>query len=933
MPSTLYLIDGHALAYRMYFALTAGGSSTRWQTSKGEPTAGTYGFARELLRIIEQEKPDYIAVAFDTGKTFRDQIFSAYKGTRAKMPDDLSPQIKRIRELVDAFNIPRLEMEGFEADDVLGSIARTAAQDELGVKIITGDRDLLQLVNERTTVYLAGDDQNYITDEDVVKKLGVPPHQVVDFKALVGDKSDNIPGVAGIGEKTAIALLQKFGTLDNIYQSLDQVEKRWVTKLAQNREKAFMSRDLAQIKTDLNIKLDLNHAKAGEIDLAALENLFRELEFRSLLKTLERLGGTPAATASAEPLQPGQQMSMFATEPQQQPIMYMLTPGLNIEVKVVDTGEKLDDLVSELSQAKIISFDTETTSTEEMRAEIVGISLAIQEGEGYYIPVGHRAGTNLPLEQVLAALKGPLTDPKIGKIAHNAKYDYIVLAKHGLKVSPLVFDTMLAEFIVDPGSRNLGLKNLAFVKLGEEMTHIEDLIGKGKKQITMAEVAIESAAPYAVADAEVTLRLMPIEEQELKRVNGEKLLYEIDLPLTPVLADMEMAGISLDLPFFQETAVRLEKRLSEIEKQVYEAVGKPFNINSTQQLSDVLFNRLGLEPPDRGNKTASGHFSTSAGVLDLLRGKHTVVDMVLEHRELSKLKSTYVDALQAAINSETGCVHTSYSQIGAVTGRLSSSNPNLQNIPIRSEEGRRLRHGFVAGKGNVLLSADYSQIELRIVAHMAQDEAMLAAFRAGEDIHATTAAAIYGIDPKDVTSRMRRIAKGVNFGLIYGMSVFGLTRYTELTLAEAETFVKTYFQKFPGVKRYLDGIRKLAAQQGYVETLLGRRRYFPALQSKANVQVKNREEREAINAPVQGTAADIMKLAMLKVPPALKEAGLKARMLLQVHDEIVLECPRKEVLETARVVQEAMADAFPLSIPLSTEARYGPNWGDMKPIE
>ena len=932
MPSTLYLIDGHALAYRMYFALTAGSSSTRWQTSKGEPTAGTYGFARELLRIIEQEKPDHIAVAFDTGKTFRDQIFPAYKGTRAKMPDDLSPQIKRIREMIDAFNIPRLEMEGFEADDVLGSIARTAAQEGLGVKIITGDRDLLQLVNERTAVYLAGDDQNYITDEDVVKKLGVPPVKVVDFKALVGDKSDNIPGVAGIGEKTAIALIQKFGTLDNIYQNLEQVENRWRSKLEQNRENAFMSRDLAQIKTDLNIKLDLERARAGQIDLAALEELFQELEFRSLIKVLDRLGGKETTAAAAAPPNAGQQMSMFATEAPTQPVVYSPAATLDINVKIIDSADALADLVQELNQAEVISFDTETTSTEEMRADIVGIALSIREGEGYYIPVGHRAGMNLPLEQVLAALKGPLTDPKIGKIAHNTKYDYIVLAKHGLQVSPLTFDTMLAEFIINPGSRNMGLKNLAFTKLGEEMTHIEDLIGKGKKQITMAEVAIESAAPYAVADAEVTLRLMPLQIEGLKRVNGEKLLYEIDLPLTPVLADMEMAGISLDLPFFQETGKRLEQRLAEIEKQVYETVGKTFNINSTQQLSDVLFTRLGLEPPDRGNKTASGHFSTSAGVLDLLRGKHPVVDSVLEHRELSKLKSTYVDALQAALNSETGCVHTSYSQIGAVTGRLSSSNPNLQNIPIRSEEGRRLRHGFVAGKGNVLLSADYSQIELRIVAHMAQDESMLAAFRAGEDIHATTAAAIYGIRPDEVTSRMRRIAKGVNFGLIYGMSVFGLTRYTELTLAESETFVKTYFQKFPGVKRYLDGIRKQAAQQGYVETLLGRRRYFPALQSKANVQVKNREEREAINAPVQGTAADIMKIAMLRVPPALKAAGLKGRMLLQVHDELVLECPASEVQETAQVVQEAMTNAYPLSIPLSTEARYGPNWGDMKHI-
>jgi DNA polymerase-1 len=930
MPPTLYLIDGHALAYRMYFALTAGGGgSQRWQTSKGEPTAGTYGFARELMRILEQEKPDYIAVAFDTGKTFRDKIFPAYKGTRAKMPDDLSPQIGRIRQLVDVFNMPRLEMEGYEADDVLGSIARIAAEQGLSVKIITGDRDLLQLVNEHTAVYLAGDDQNYVKDEDVIRKLGVRPSQVVDYKALVGDKSDNIPGVAGVGEKTAINLLDKFQTLDNIYAHMDEVENRWRSKLELNKENAYMSRDLAQIKTDLKVKFDLAHAKVEEWNVESIESFFKELEFRSLLKSLERLTGREEGLSPAAPPKAGQQMSMFGDEPQ--PIVAPKIDS-NIKVQIVDTPEKLGKLVAELNKAQVISFDTETTSTEEMRADIVGISLAIREGEGYYIPVGHQAGTNLPLEQVLSALKKPLMDPKIGKIAHNAKYDYIVLAKHGLRVSPLAFDTMLAEFIIDPSSRNLGLKNLAFVKLGEEMTHIEELIGKGKKQITMANVAIESAAPYAVADAEIPLRLMALQHEELKRVNGEKLLYEIDLPLTPVLADMEMAGISLDLPFFVETGKRLEKRMAEIEKQVFDSVGKPFNLNSTQQLSDILFNRLGLEPPDRGNKTASGHFSTSAGVLDMLRGKHPVVDLVLEHRELSKLKSTYVDALQAALNSDTGCVHTSYSQIGAVTGRLSSINPNLQNIPIRTEEGRRIRHGFVAGKGSVLLSVDYSQIELRLVAHMAQDEGMLAAFRAGEDIHATTARAIYGVGPEAVTKNMRRHAKAINFGLIYGMSVFGLTRTTELTLSEAETFVKAYFEKFPGIKKYLDGIRRQAAQQGYVETLLGRRRYFPALQSKAPVQVKNREEREAINAPVQGTAADILKIAMLKIPPALKSAGLKAKMLLQVHDELVFESPKDEVKETARVVQEIMANAYPLSIPLSTDARYGPNWGDMKSI-
>jgi len=932
MPPTLYLIDGHALAYRMYFALTAVGGSQRWQTSKGEPTAGIYGFARELLRIIEQEKPDYMAVAFDVGKTFRDEMFPEYKGTREKMPDDLRPQIERIRQMVDVFNIPRLEMEGYEADDVLGSVARIAAEQGLGVKIVTGDRDLLQLVNKRTTVYLAGDDQNYIKDEDVIKKLGVPPKQVVDYKAIVGDKSDNIPGVAGVGEKTAIALLEKYKTLDNIYKHIDEVENRWKAKLEANKANAYLSRDLAQIKTDLNIKLDLEHARAHDLNVPAIEAFFKELEFRSLLKTLEKLTGqslsveSPAPTSAAP--KAGQQMSMFVNEPQ---VIYTPKVDSNITVNIVDTADKLTDLVKTLNKARVISFDTETTSTEEMKADIVGISLAVKEGEGYYIPVGHNAGTNLTLKKVLSALSDPMTDPKIGKIAHNAKYDYIVLAKLGLVVSPLTFDTMLAEFIIDPSSRHLGLKNLASVKLGEEMTHIEELIGKGKKQVSMADVAIESVAPYAIADAETTLRLMPLQVKELKRVNGEKLLDEIDMPLTPVLADMEMTGILLDLPFFDKMSKELTKRLNEIEKQVFDSVGKPFNINSTQQLSDVLFTRLGLEPPDKGNKTASGHYSTAAGVLEMLSGKHPVVDLVLEHRELSKLKSTYLDALPPAVDSH-GRVHTSYSQIGAVTGRLSSNNPNLQNIPIRTETGRRVRNGFIAARGNVLLAVDYSQIELRIVAHMAQDEGMLAAFRAEEDIHATTAGAIYGVSPEAVTKEMRRHAKAINFGLIYGMSAFGLTRSTDLTLAEAETFVKTYFEKFPGIKKYLDGIRKQAAQQGYVETLLGRRRYFPALQSKQNVQIKNREEREAINAPIQGTAADIMKIAMLKIPTALKKAKLKAKMLLQVHDELVLECPKDEMEKTAKVVQETMANAYELDIPLSTEARFGANWGEMKTI-
>lgn len=932
MPPTLYLIDGHALAYRMYFALTAGAGSQRWQNSKGEPTAGIYGFARELVRVLEQEKPEYLAVAFDVGKTFRDKIFPEYKATREKMPDDLRSQITRIREMVDAFHIPRLEMDGYEADDVLGSVAKIAAEQGLGVKIITGDRDLLQLVNERTAVYLAGDNLTYITDEDVKKKLGVKPNQVADYKAIVGDTSDNIPGIKGVGEKTAVALIEKFGTLDAIYENLEQVEKRWRAKFEEHKQAAYMSRDLARIETNLKLRFNLEDAKVKPFDGAKLEAFFKEMEFKSLINKIALISGginasTPAQITKTAQAKDGQ-MALFASEPQ---IVQVKTTS-NIEVIIVDTEEKANRLAKELNKAKVIAFDTETTDTEEMKAELVGISLSIKDGQGYYIPVGHSSGNNLDVKKAINAIAPAMTNPTIGKVAHNAKYDYIILKKYGLDISPISFDTMLAEFIVNPSSKNLGLKNLSAHHLGETMTHIEELIGKGKKQISMAKVAIESVANYAATDAENTLRLMPIMEKELDKVNGKKIFNEIDMPLTPVLADMEMTGALIDTEFFSAMSQDLAKRLAEIEKEIYAHAGKPFNINSPQQLSDILFNHLRLEPPDKGRKTATGFYSTSADVLEMMRDKHPVLEWILEHRELAKIKSTYVDALPAAINPTTGRVHTSYSQIGAVTGRLSSNNPNLQNIPIRSEIGRKVRNGFIAAKGNVLLSVDYSQIELRIVAHMANDEAMLAAFRAGEDIHATTAAAIYDVPLEQVTKDMRRHAKAINFGLIYGMSAFGLTRSTDLTLAEAENFVKAYFQKFPGVKKYLDGIRRQAAEIGYVETLLGRRRYFPALQNKQNIQMKNREEREAINAPIQGTAADIMKIAMIKIPPALQAKGLKAKMLLQVHDELVLEVPQKEIEETANLVQKIMANAYEMSVPLETEARAGKNWGEMEVI-
>ncbi len=937
MPETLYLIDGHALAYRMYFALSQSSyQGQRWQNSKGEPTAGVYGFATVLLRILELEKPDYLAVAFDTGKTFRDEMFPEYKATRAKMPDDLRPQMERIRELVDSFNIPRLEMEGYEADDVLGSVAKRLAAQGIGVKIITGDRDLLQLVGDHVIVNLPeggklADAKDYVTDQDVINKFGVPPRQVVDYKALIGDKSDNIPGVPGIGEKTAQGLYQQFETLDDIYANLSGLKDAVRNKLEAGRDSAYMSRDLALIRTNLDVSLDLEQARPQNFDPLVVEALFKELEFKTLMNKLAIVTGQPLPDVPKKSPRPGAQLSMFS-EPAA-PYASVSLPDSDLQVTVVDNPEKLSALTQALSKASVISFDTETTSTQEMEAEVVGISLSTEAGSGWYVPVGHLSGPNLPLADVLEALRGPLTNPNIAKIAHNAKYDYLVLSRIGLDVTPIGFDTMIAEWLVDPNTRNLGLKNLALARLGVEMTHIEDLIGKGKNQLSMADVPVKAAAAYAVADAEKTLQLMPILQAELEKVNLIGVLREVEMPLVSVLAAMEKHGVLLDVAFFAKFATELNRRLAEIETQIYELVGSTFNINSTQQLSTILFERLRLIPPDRGRKTASGHYSTAADVLEELRDAHPVIALLLEHRELSKLRSTYVESLPQAVDANTGRVHTSYSQTGSVTGRLSSNNPNLQNIPTRTEIGRRVRNGFIAAPGNVLLSVDYSQIELRIVAHVAGDQAMLEAFRQDRDIHATTAAAIYNIPLEQVNKDMRRHAKAINFGLIYGMSAFGLTRSTELTLAEAEDFVKAYFKEFPGVKKYLDDTRRLAAEQGYVETLLGRRRYFPALKFATNQNIKNREEREAINAPIQGTAADIMKLAMLKIPSALAAAGLKGQMLLQVHDEIVIECPKPELEETARLVQKTMEEAYPLSIPLSTEARWGLNWGEMQVME
>jgi DNA polymerase-1 len=925
MPPTLYLIDGHALAYRTFFAMAStGGDSLR--NSKGEPTAAIFGFMSVLFRLLEKEKPEYLAVAFDTGRTFRNDIYPEYKATRAKMPDELKEQIERLREIIDAFDIPRLEKENAEADDVLGTIAYQAVEKGLGVKIITGDRDLLQLVNDRILVNLPGRSMADARDyniEDVIKKMGVRPDQIVDLKALMGDSSDNIPGVPGIGEKTALKLLGEFETIDEVYNKLEGIPDKFKSKLVNGKELAYKSKELARIRTDIDIVLDLEKASTAHLEFRAVEKIFQSLEFRSLIGRLRVL------ETQREEFGPSQQLSLFG-EPLDK--VGNLTVS-SIQTNLVDSKDKLIKMVDALKKADWLSFDTETTGTDPMLAKLVGISISIDPANGYYIPVGHTTGEDqVPLETVIKNLRPVFEDKGIKKVGHNLKYDGIVLSRYGIDVSPYIFDTMIAAWLIDPGFFGFGLKDLASQHLNLQMIRIENLIGSGKTQISMSEVLVKNAAEYAAADAAVPLALMPILQEKLAKNNLKHVFEQIEMPLISVLAQMEQAGISLDKAFFSKMEDELRQRLSEMEAEVYKLVGYPFNINSTQQLSKALFETLGLDSPSK-KKTSSGHYSTNAAVLEELQGKHPVVDLMLEYRELAKLQSTYVKTLPEQINPETGRVHTSFSQTVAVTGRLSSSNPNLQNIPTRTELGRKVRSGFIAQPGYGLLAVDYSQVELRIVAHMSKDKAMLDAFKAGQDIHATTASAIYEIPLDKVTKEQRRHAKAINFGLIYGMSAFGLSRTTGLTLSESENFVKAYFHRFPLVKEYLDSLRKMAMQEGYVETLAGRRRYFPNLATTTNANVRNREEREAINAPIQGTAADILKIAMIDLSSALQKSQLKAKILLQVHDELLLEVPEDERDDTAKLVQSVMENAYELSIPLSTEARWGRNWGSLEVID
>ena len=912
----ILLLDGNALVHRAYHAIPP------LTSPAGEPTNATFGFISTLLKVLDDHKPQYAAVAFDVGRTFRHEQYAAYKATRPPLPDDLRTQLERVRQVVATFRLPGLYLEGYEADDLLATLAQKAVASGLDVMIVTGDTDTLQLVGPHVQVLLSGrkfTDSKLYDAAAIRERYGLEPQQLVDFKGLKGDVTDNVPGVPGVGDVTATKLLQRFGTIEGLYSHIEEVEPKLRARLAENEPGVHRSKGLIQLVADLPVELDLENARPGQYSRDEVTKLFRELGFHSLLQRLPRAGERPTA-----------QLSLFAPQPEEvredRP-----APGA---YQLVNTTDALRDLVAKIRSAGVCAVDVEATSLRPVEAALVGISLSCQPGEAYYIPVGHApdaATPQLSLGQVQQILGPLLADSQVAKYAHNANYDLILLQQHDLAVRGLIFDSMIAAYLLEPTGRNLGLKGLAWQELGVEMTPIEDLIGKGKDQLTMDRVAIERVYPYAAADADMTLRLVPRQEAQLKQKNLWPLFTEIEMPLVPVLIDMECTGVALDVGFLQGMSRELHQRLSELEHDIQQGVGYAFNLNSSQQLSDALFIKLGL-PTDGLQKGASGRYSTAAEVLEGLRGKHPVLDLLLEQRQLSKIKSTYVDALPLLVNPQTGRLHTSWNQTGTVTGRVSSSDPNLQNIPIRTDIGRRVRQAFVARPGCKLLGADYSQVELRILAHVSADESLLAAFQRGEDIHASTAARILGLPLAQVTPDLRRLAKSINFGLVYGMSDWGLASRTGLSQEASADFITKYFAQFPRVRQYLARIKQQAADQGYVETLLGRKRYFPELQagSKVNAGLKAAAQRMAVNHPIQGTAADIIKIAMIRLHDELQRQDLESKMILQVHDELVLEAPDPEVERVSALVENVMEGAYKLDAPLKVDIKTGRHWGEME---
>ncbi len=903
----LLLIDGNALLHRAYHVIPP-----LTVSKTGEVIGAVYGFASMLLKAIAELKPTHYAIAFDKkGPTFRHQLYEQYKAHRPPTPPELVGQLGRVRQLVEAFDIPIFELDGYEADDVLGSLSHQAGEQAIDSVIVTGDADAMQLVSPRVKVFYpkprgSFSDAMLYDGEAVSQKYGVAPQHIADLKALMGDKSDNIPGVSGIGNKTAIALIQQFGGVEQIYAHIEEVTpEKLRNRLKDSEDIARKSKQLATIVSQLPIRLSLEESKLSHFNRQKVAELFRELEFASLLP---RLSGLEAAAP--------QTVTPPGGEPQQE-----------LDYSIICTTQALDELVSRLKKTGSFAFDTETTSLNPMLARLVGVSFSMSPGEACYIPVGHiglEPVRQLPLEQVIDKLKPVLEDAALAKVAQNGKYDIVVLAGHGIEVSNLTFDTMIAAYLL--GEKSLGLKALAFSRLGIEMTPISDIIGSGAKQICMSQTEIIPTGDYACADADMTGRLAALFDAELHQQGLWRLFAEVEMPLLPVLVKMERNGVALDAELLGQMSSRLGERLLTLETAIYDNAGHRFNINSPQQISSILFEELKL-PSAR--KTKSGFFSTDASIIEGLRGVHPIIELILEYRHLAKLKSTYIDALPGLINPKTGRLHTSFNQTQTATGRLSSSEPNLQNIPVRGEPGREIRQAFIAPKGCYLLSADYSQIDLRVLAHLSQDPALLETFHRDGDIHTDAAMRLLGVPADEVTADMRRLAKTVNFGVIYGMSGYGLEQATELSREQAEQYIASYFEKYPRVKEYLESTKKKAREKGYVQTILGRRRAIPEINS-SNRNLREAAERMAINMPVQGTSADIIKVAMVQLDNEMEKRRLKSKLLLQVHDELIFEVPENELDEMKELVPGIMSTSLELTVTLKVDVKTGKNWGQME---
>ncbi|MBI5167112.1 MAG: DNA polymerase I [candidate division NC10 bacterium] len=883
---SLYLIDGSSYIYRAFHALPP------LSNSKGLPTHAVYGFTSMLLKMVREKRPEYLAIAFDSpGETARHRDYRPYKAQRPPMPDVLAVQIPYIHRVVEALRIPVLAAEGYEADDILGTIARRAEADGFSVTIVTGDKDTLQLVGPHVLVYDPVRERLY-GEGEVRERFGVSPPQVPEIMGLQGDPIDNIPGVPGIGEKTAGSLVAEFGTIEGLLANLERVKRPKLREtLKEHAPLARLSRELALLKTDLPLAIDYAEIKLSEPDEAALRELFRELEFTSLLRTV-----TPQPDLSSK------------------------------DYPLILTRGDLGALIEKVRRAGELCLDLETTGREPMRAELVGIACSYRPGQACYIPVGHRypgASRQLPAGEVLAQLRPLLEDPGIRKYGQNLKYEIVMLERQGISPRGLAFDTMVASYLLNSTRPSHSLDNIALEHLGYRMLSYAEVVGVGKKEISFDQVEMGQAARYAGEDADITFQLVKLLGPRLQEQGLERLFYEVELPLVEVLAKIEMNGFKVDVDFLHQMSQELEGQLERIVSRIYALAGTTFNINSPKQLAEVLFERLKL-PVLKRTKTG---YSTDVGVLEQLALKHELPAEILNYRALAKLKSTYVDALPALTNPQTERIHTSLNQTVTATGRLSSSDPNLQNIPVRTELGRRIREAFVAEKGWLLLSADYSQIELRLLAQFSQDEALIQAFRQGEDIHARTAAEIFAITPEAVNPEMRRRAKAVNFGIIYGMSPFGLASDLGITQEEAKGYIDRYFAHYQGVKAYIERVISEARQAGYVTTVLGRRRYIPELHSTDH-NLRGFGERTAINTPIQGSAADLIKVAMIQIYRRLKERGLKARMILQVHDELVFEVPVPELEEVKGLIREAMEGVMALDVPIKVDLGVGRSWAE-----